>query len=124
MTDEEWALIAPSMPSPNLIGRPRATDLREAVIDWGDIGLSATGTLTIDPAGIPDGRITLAATNWRALLDLVAASGAIAPELAPTWLAMAETLSQGTDRIDLPLTFENGRMSIGFIPLGPAPRLR
>jgi transposase len=31
MTDEEWALIAPSMPAANRIGRPRKTDLREAV---------------------------------------------------------------------------------------------
>lgn len=31
LTDEEWALIAPLMPSPNRIGRPRKTDLREVV---------------------------------------------------------------------------------------------
>jgi len=31
LTDEEWALIAPLMPLPNRIGRPRKTDLREVV---------------------------------------------------------------------------------------------
>ena len=31
MTDAEWALIAPLMPGRNRIGRPRETDLREAV---------------------------------------------------------------------------------------------
>lgn len=31
MTAEEWALIAPFMPLPNRIGRPRKTDLREVV---------------------------------------------------------------------------------------------
>jgi transposase len=31
MTDAEWALIEPSMPKPNRIGRPRETDLRESV---------------------------------------------------------------------------------------------
>lgn len=31
MTDPEWALIAPSMPGRNRIGRPRETDLREVV---------------------------------------------------------------------------------------------
>jgi transposase len=31
LTDAEWALIAPLMPSPNRIGRPRKTDLREVV---------------------------------------------------------------------------------------------
>lgn len=31
LTDAEWALIAPMMPSPNRIGRPRTTDLREVM---------------------------------------------------------------------------------------------
>lgn len=31
MTDAEWALIAPFMPAPNRLGRPRTTDLREVV---------------------------------------------------------------------------------------------
>jgi transposase len=31
LIDEEWALIAPLMPSANRIGRPRKTDLREVV---------------------------------------------------------------------------------------------
>jgi transposase len=31
LTDAEWALIAPMMPSANRIGRPRKTDLREVV---------------------------------------------------------------------------------------------
>ena len=31
LTDAEWALIAPKMPSANPIGRPRKTDLREVV---------------------------------------------------------------------------------------------
>jgi transposase len=31
LTDAEWALIAPLMPSPNRIGRPRKTSMREVV---------------------------------------------------------------------------------------------
>lgn len=31
LTDAEWALVAPLMPAPNRIGRPRKTDLREVV---------------------------------------------------------------------------------------------
>ncbi|RNJ42618.1 MULTISPECIES: IS5 family transposase [Mesorhizobium] len=31
LTDAEWALIVPHMPSPNRIGRPRKTNLREVV---------------------------------------------------------------------------------------------
>jgi len=29
MTDREWALVAPFVPSPRTIGRPRTTDVRE-----------------------------------------------------------------------------------------------
>jgi len=101
-----------------------ALDLREMVLEWGDITLSAQGTLTVDARGVPDGRITLSVTNWRGLLDLAVAAGAFSPDVAPTWQAMAETMSGGTDQIDLPVTFQNGLMSMGFIPLGPAPLLR
>ncbi len=31
LTDEEWVQIEPLMPSPNRMGRPRKTDLREVV---------------------------------------------------------------------------------------------
>ena len=31
LRDSEWAVIAPSMPEPNRIGRPRKTDLRGVV---------------------------------------------------------------------------------------------
>jgi transposase len=31
LTDREWALIAPLLPPPRLIGRSRSTDLREVV---------------------------------------------------------------------------------------------
>ena len=31
LTDREWALVAPFVPSPRRIGRPRTTDLREVV---------------------------------------------------------------------------------------------
>ena len=31
LTDEEWVLIAPHMPEPKRLGRPRETDLRAVV---------------------------------------------------------------------------------------------
>ncbi len=31
LTDREWALIAPLLPSPRRVGRPRTTDLREVM---------------------------------------------------------------------------------------------
>jgi transposase len=31
MTDAEWAIVAPFMPEPSRLGRPRTTDLRDVV---------------------------------------------------------------------------------------------
>jgi transposase len=38
VTDEEWAVIAPHLPSPNRLGRPRKVDLRDV---WDAIGYIA-----------------------------------------------------------------------------------
>jgi hypothetical protein len=37
---------------------------------------------------------------------------------------MGAALSGGGDTLDLPVTFADGNMSLGPLPLGPAPRLR
>lgn len=113
---DRFAVAAPA--------RVDALTLREFQLEWGDVTLSATGALTIGPTGQPEGRITLTARNWRALIGMAEAAGALSPEVVPTWTAMAERLSGGSDLLDLPVTFQNGMMSVGFIPLGPAPRLR
>jgi len=97
--------------------------LREASLVWGEVTLSASGALTFDAAGVPEGRITLSATQWDSLIAMAVAAGAMPATTAPTWAAMADTMARGTDRLEVPVTFSNGMMSVGFIPLGPAPRL-
>jgi hypothetical protein len=52
--------------------------------------------------------------------------GLVQPEVAPTVERMMETMaaSSGDPQVlDLPLKFSSGRMSLGPLPLGPAPRM-
>jgi hypothetical protein len=98
-------------------------DLRQAEAVWGPVRLAARGDLVVGPDGVPQGRITLSVTGWAEVIALATAAGAVTPDVAPTLVTMGETLAQGGPVVELPLSFENGMMSLGFIPLGPAPRL-
>ncbi len=101
-------------------------DIAEAALTWGPIRASATGNLAADAEGYAEGRLALSLTGWQAALDLAAAAGLLSPDQLSTAseLASRAATAAGTpDRIDLPLTFANGRISFGLFPLGPAPRL-
>lgn len=107
---------------PGLVG----IDLKTASVVWGDMEVLGSGQLTADPNGLAEGRINLHLTNWRKLIPVCVALGWITAEVAPTWENMFGALAaQSGDpkNLDLPLTFRNGRMSVGPLPLGKAPRL-
>jgi len=102
-------------------------DLKLAQATWGTLDLQAAGTLSIDDRGIPTGRITLTATNWRAMLAMAVDSGLVPPDLAQTaerGLALLAGMSGTPDTLSAPLSFQNGLVSFGPVPLGAAPRLR
>lgn len=108
---------------------PHLTDLsiRDAHVTWGPMLLSATGKITVDAEGVPEGRITIRAKNWKGMVAVAVVLGLVRPELAPTAENMLAELAKGStdpDVVDLPLEFQKGWMSLGPLPLGPAPRLR
>lgn len=101
-------------------------DLTEVAFRWGGIVLSGSGTLAPDAAGLAEGRIDLRLDQWRQAIDVAVALGALRPEVAPTWTEFARRLSEtggSPDRLDLTLTLARGRISLGLLPIGPAPRL-
>lgn len=109
--------------------RPQVTslDLKLAEMKWGGIHLQAAGQLQVDANGLPTGEIGVRATNWRELLQIAVSTGALPADLAPaveTGLSLLASISGNADTIDAPLVFRNGRMSLGPVPLGPAPVLR
>ena len=105
--------------------RIRSAEITALALDWGPAGLSAKGAVALSDEGVPEGRLDLSLRNWRAVLTLGVALGLVRPETAPTVERAAESLARlGGDAevLALPLVFAGGRMSLGPVPLGPAPR--
>lgn len=110
------------------VARPQITaiDLKDLSARWGDVTFRAAGELTVDDAGIPEGRITVKAVEWRRLLDMAVSTGLFGQTFAPAFeraLELLAGLNGPPDTLDAPLSFQNGFVSFGPIPLGPAPRL-
>lgn len=108
--------------------RPQITsvDLKDMSARWGDVTFRAAGELQVDDRGVPEGRITVKAVEWRRLLDMAIGTGLLANTFRPALesaLELMATLQGPPNTLDAPLTFENGFVSFGPIPLGPAPRL-
>lgn len=107
--------------------QPVALSIDEMKAQWGQLSLHAAGNLTVDADGIPEGTITLRATNWRDILGLVADAGLVPNGVLPlieSALRMLAGLSGSDETLEAPLTFASGRVALGPIPLGAAPVLR
>ena len=103
-----------------------ALDLGQALVNWGDMSVTASGSIAPDAAGFAAGRIEIAVTNWQHLVPVLVAAGAIKPELSQTVENMMAALAKDTgdpNVLKLPLLLEGGRMSLGPLPLGPAPMM-
>lgn len=98
--------------------------LREARLDWGAVKGFAAGELAPDAAGLAEGQLELRLEGAGAALDLAVAAGLVAPEARAAWQDALATLAPPGRALTLPLRLAEGRMSVGPLPLGPAPRLR
>ena len=100
--------------------------LREGLLRWGDLVISAAGDVVPNADGQAEGRIDIRVEQWRHLVPVLVAAGLITADAAPTVTRALELLvQQGNDPsvLTLPLAFQQGRMSLGPLPLGPAPFL-
>ncbi|MEL7027128.1 MAG: DUF2125 domain-containing protein, partial [Pseudomonadota bacterium] len=85
------------------------------------------GKLTLDKAGQASGEITIKAVNWREMLDIAVASGALPAASRPSVesaLGLVAGLSGRADTIDAPLTITNGTVWFGPVPLGQLEPIR
>ncbi|RVV96954.1 DUF2125 domain-containing protein [Mesobaculum littorinae] len=116
---------------------PRRISVSDLSGHWGEIEIALRGDLDIDAAGVPTGRLTVTARNWRMLLALATDSGLITPDMArgaEGGLAMMAGVggsgaaaggeAEGGATIEAPLNLRDGGIYLGPLPLGPAPRLR
>lgn len=110
-------------------GRPRieALDLHVLKSKWGALELWLAGELTVDGQGRPSGELTVKATNWREMLGLATGTGWLPEPVArslETGLGVLARLAGARDTLDVPLTIRDGRIRLGPVPLGQAPRIR
>ncbi len=121
--DTPWDLRALETARP----QPRRIAIDAAEARWGTLSLQMRGTVTVDAEGVPDGEVTLRATNWRTMLEVAQTSGAISRDLGQLLaggLDLIARLSGSNDAIDAPLRLRDGAMTLGgVLPLGPAPRI-
>jgi len=104
----------------------RALEIREMGLIWGDVSISAIGTVAAGFDGIAQGTITFSAANWRKALDMGVKAGLIGEGFDVTYANMAQELDETPhipDTLTVTLRFEDGKTRLGPLPLGPAPRL-
>lgn len=106
--------------------QPVEIDLRLAEIKWGELRLFATGELDVDDQGIPTGEIAVKAENWRDMVAMANAAGALpdqAVDPVTRALGFMAGLGGNPNALDMQLNFRDGFVALGPLPLGPAPRL-
>ncbi len=106
--------------------RIRKVNLTSLKLNWGKLEFQAEGKINIDRAGVLNGRINLSTKDWRQLLKLAVAADVVKENVSQTVENALEIMAQMSGdpkNLETPLIFNKGRMSLGPIPLGPAPRL-
>lgn len=121
--DAPWNIHALEGPRP----QPTHLKLADLSAQWGELTLRLAGEFDIDAQGTPTGKLSVKAENWRQMIQIATAMGAIPENMSGMVERAGEMiagLSGRKDTIDADLTLANGTISMGFIPLGPAPQIR
>ena len=121
--DAPWDLNALQSARP----QPTRIDVKLIEAKWGQLELRLACGFDVDTQGRASGQITIKAQNWRDILALSAATGAIPEQLIrpiEQGLSLLSGLSGNRNTLDLPLTLDAGLMKLGPIPIGPAPLFR
>lgn len=116
-----WDRLAIEQGAPEVTG----IEIRKMQLGWGKLGLAAQGQLQVSKDGTISGRIRIDIRNWRGVLALFRASGVFSANLEASIRTALGLMTAGTskpDELSLPLTLADGQMSLGPVPLGPAPR--
>lgn len=104
-----------------------ALKVKDFSATWGEMSFEATGEMAFDASGAPTGKVSVRAKNWKDMITLGVSAGAIPADLQSTLeggLGLLARLSGNPDTLDAPLSFKNGFVSLGPIPIGRAPTIR
>jgi hypothetical protein len=100
--------------------------LTEARATWGALRFSAKGAVEAGADGLAMGKIDLRVEGWKRLPPILVAMGLVKPDVAPTvenMLGILAAQSGDPEVLTISLICKEGRMGLGPLPLGPAPRL-
>jgi hypothetical protein len=103
-----------------------AVHLRDARLTWGPLVVSAKGSLARGGDGRAEGTLAVTITDWRRLPDALVALGLIQPSARGFAVRALKVLGEAAgnpEALELPLAMHGGRMTLGHLPLGPAPML-
>ncbi|WP_298839292.1 DUF2125 domain-containing protein [uncultured Roseobacter sp.] len=106
--------------------QPRHIQLERAEAVWGDLQVRFAADLDVDAGGVPEGTLSVQVRNWRDIIALAERAGSLPAALVPQITRTLETfagLSGNPSALDVELSLSNGLISLGFIPVAPAPRL-
>ena len=103
-------------------GQLRGVTLRSLDLKWGPFSITGDGSFTVDETGTPEGTITFTANDWQGMLDAAVSAGLVPDQYQFMARSMGQTLAQGSEELVLPITVQNGNLSVGPLPLGPAPK--
>lgn len=93
---------------------------------WGELTVAAAGKVIADADGFATGNVDFHFKHWRSIPPLLIAMGLVEPGFGKSITGGLEALAKSgpdPETLDLTLTFADGRMNFGPLPLGPAPRL-
>lgn len=97
--------------------------LQNAVLDWTETGIAVSGRLTPDAGGRAEGTLQVELRNWPLLVDLARNAALVSEDQAALLRGALAAAANGDVSLTAPVTFAGGAMSIGPLPLGPAPLL-
>ena len=120
--DAEWDRKAVEGPPPNLT----ALNIGRLGFTWGGMDLLVRGTLEADAAGHASGDLNITAKNWEDMLDVSVNAGWVPRDMSRSLrrgLGIVAQLTGDTNQLDATLTFADGSVWLGPIPVGDAPRM-
>ncbi len=104
-------------------GAAYSLNLRRADLVWGALELDADGAIEVDVDGVPEGALSIELRGTEAALALLRGWGLVSEAQLPLLEAGLAGMAEDDGAMRFDLTFANGQMRMGPIPLGPAPRL-
>ncbi len=94
-------------------------------VDWSGMTLGANGTLDVSAGGALTGSLDVTLTNWERALEIAGATGLLPPgqrDMIEQAVRALAAMSGREDRLEAPLALRAGRLWLGPVPIGPAPR--